>query len=117
MTVIVDGEPSVFSKNISRVRRFVKADANSIWKSSLQEEFNYLVNRTFYANCSTKNIICSSVVCLAGPFNKRQNNAIVQMKMMFNVSSVSGMITLKFYPFDAMYFKCKYLGSLLLQLI
>lgn len=90
LTLITDNE---YATNRSRAKRFVHEDIklkSEVWKSPSKNEFHHLVNRTFYANCSSGNVHCSSVVCMAGPFNKKQNAAVVQLRMLFNVSSISG---------------------------
>ncbi|XP_044263954.1 integrin alpha-PS3-like isoform X2 [Tribolium madens] len=49
--------------------------------------FDALQNRTFYINCSTSGVICSKVVCSAGPIESYQT-AILKLKMFFDFNAI-----------------------------
>ncbi|KAK4884517.1 hypothetical protein RN001_000788 [Aquatica leii] len=73
---------------LSRGTREVKSD----FKDDIFQENSFPYNRTMYINCSNDDIICETVSCLIGPFKLKQNSAILQLRMMLNVSSILGIL-------------------------
>ncbi|KAJ8935442.1 hypothetical protein NQ314_012862 [Rhamnusium bicolor] len=59
------------------------------------KEFEIVPNRTFFLNCSMKEVLCSSIFCSIGPFEKRQPPALIQIKMMLDTSVIHGMLGTK----------------------
>lgn len=56
------------------------------------ENVAYPVNRTFYLNCTNPDVICSKIICAAGPFvTLGQDDVNMILQMEFNSSKIYGM--------------------------
>jgi len=55
-------------------------------------ESEYPANRTFYINCSNSDVVCSYIHCSIGPFRIKQNIAVLRIKMVIDVSSISTLL-------------------------
>ncbi|KAJ8949238.1 hypothetical protein NQ318_022751, partial [Aromia moschata] len=75
-----------------------RRQVNGVEKSTSEElkignkEFVIVPNRTLFINCSTKDVVCSSILCSFGPFEKHQNPAFIKIKMMFDAQAISGIV-------------------------
>ncbi|KAF5292281.1 hypothetical protein FQA39_LY03315 [Lamprigera yunnana] len=71
----------------SHLKRKTRQALSDLPDGTVENSFPF--NRTLYINCSNPDIVCASVNCSVGPFKVKQNSAILQLKMILNVSSIS----------------------------
>lgn len=59
-----------------------------------EKEYDLAPNRTHFLNCSMDEVICSSIICTLGPFEKGQAPAVIKIKMMFDPCVITSKLKL-----------------------
>lgn len=74
-------------RSLDQIEVFNKT--NKVRERSTDSTFEALQNRTYYVNCSVPGVVCSKVICSAGPIDSYQT-ARIKLKMLFDINSIKG---------------------------
>lgn len=81
---------SIESNNSQRAisKRSIEYDIQ-ITKAEMESK-NLTANRTVLVTCEEKNIKCHEIICIVGPFRRRQTVARLYLTMTLDISSIKG---------------------------